>query len=54
MSSARPVTKHGMTSYFDHFGKPRDLHTRNINLGSYHGGVPQTYIPPPTSHGQTY
>ena len=31
MSSSRPMTKRAPTSYIDHFGKPRDLHTRNIN-----------------------
>jgi len=48
MSSARPMTKRAPTSYTDHFGKPRDLHTRNINIGSYHGGMPpQTSMMPP-------
>jgi hypothetical protein len=40
MSSNRPMTKRAPTSYFDHFGKPRDLATRGINMGSYHGGIP--------------
>ncbi len=38
MSSTRPMTKRAPTSYFDHYGKPRDLHTRNVNIGTYHGG----------------
>lgn len=46
------MTKRAPTSYIDHFGKPRDLHTRNVNLGTYHGGPPATgYIPPGTSAG---
>eukprot|EP00347_Sterkiella_histriomuscorum_P017950 403347363 len=45
MSSNRPLVQRAPTSYFDHYGKPRDLQTRNINLGSYHGGMPQTSIP---------
>ena len=35
MSSTRPMTKRAPTSYTSHYGKPRDLHTRNTNLGSY-------------------
>lgn len=33
MSSNRPMTKRVPTSYLDHYGKPRDLHTRNIHTG---------------------
>lgn len=42
MSSNRPMTKRAPTSYMGDFGKPRDLHTRNVNLGTYHGGAPTT------------
>ena len=31
MSSTRPLTNRAPTSYTSDFGKPRDLHTRNIN-----------------------
>jgi hypothetical protein len=37
MSSTRPLTNRAPTSYTSHYGKPRDLHTRNINIGNYYG-----------------
>jgi hypothetical protein len=37
MSSNRPMTKRAPTSYMQGYGKPRDLHTRNVNIGNYHG-----------------
>lgn len=52
MSSSRPMTKRAPTSYIDHFGKPRDLHTRNINLGTYHGGQ-ANQLPPPTAYNNS-
>jgi hypothetical protein len=36
MSSSRPMTKRAPTSYTAHYGKPRDLNTRNPNLGNYY------------------
>jgi hypothetical protein len=36
MSSTRPMTKRAPTSYTAHYGKPRDLNTRNVNLGNYY------------------
>ena len=37
MSSTRPMTKRAPTTYTDFYGKPRDLNTRNINIGTHDG-----------------
>jgi hypothetical protein len=48
MSSNRPMTKRAPTSYTAHFGKPRDIATRNINtqVGSYNQMNMPVSVPP--------